>query len=233
MAFTAKDVLSRVVTILNDAGGKRWLYTELLDWLNDALREITLKAPHAVARTAVLTLAAGTRQSLDPAYSALLRVNCNVTATGQTVSARGNTITPITRDVLDAQIPGWQSTATLPYQAEVAHIIDDPALPREFYVAPGNTGSGKIEAVVTERPPVISPPVNPLVLANYTTSVGLDDMYLSSVVDFVLSRAFSKDVQVPGAANRAVAHYQQFAQTFGIDMQNEATINPNTRNGAS
>jgi hypothetical protein len=232
MAFTAKDVLARTSTILSDAGGKRWLFTELLDWLNDAMREINVKAPHAVAKSVVLTLVSGTRQTLDPAYSAMLRVNCNVTAVGQVVSARGNTITPITRDILDAQIPGWQNTTSLPYQAEVAHLIDDPALPREFFIAPGNTGTGKIEAVCAERPAIIPSPANPLVLANYTTTVVLDDMYLNAVVDYVLSRAFSKDIQVPGAAQRAMAHYQQFATSFGIDVQNEATINPNTRNGA-
>lgn len=232
MSFTAKDVLSRASTILSDAGGKRWLFTELLDWLNDAMREVSVRAPHAVSKSVVLSLVAGTRQTLDPLYSAILRVNCNVTAIDQVVSARGNTITPITRDILDAQIPGWQSTTSLPYQADVAHIIDDPALPREYYVAPGNTGTGKIEAVVAERPAVIAAPTNPLVIGSYTTIVNMDDMYLNAIVDFVLSRAFSKDIQVAGAPQRAVTHYQQFAQTFGIDQQNETTINPNTRNGA-
>jgi len=232
MAFTAKDVLGRASTILSDASGKRWLFTELLDWLNDAMREVTIQAPHAVSKSVVLTLIPGTRQVLDPQYSAMLRVNCNVTATGEVISARGNTITPIAREILDASIPGWQNTVTLPYQIEVAHVIDDPALPREYYVAPGNTGTGKIEAVVAKRPSVIVGPANPLVLAGYTTVVDMDDMYLNAIVDYVLSRAFSKDIQVPGAPQRAMAHYQQFAQTFGIDMQNEASINPNTRVGA-
>lgn len=106
MAFTATEVITRVSAMLNDADGVRWTVPELVDWLNDALREVTLQAPGAVSKVVVLDLEEGTRQAIPDEYASLLRVICNVTATGQNVTARGATIKPITKAALDARLPG-------------------------------------------------------------------------------------------------------------------------------
>lgn len=227
MAFTVKDVLRRSSTILQDAGSIRWPIIELIDWINDGLREITLHAPSAVSETAVLDMAAGTLQTLPAEYSSLLRVNCNITGTpGNYV--RGDVVTPINRAVLDAQRPGWQVTSKLPFQPTVRHLVEDPNNHREFYVAPGNDGTGKIEVVVAKRPTQVVETADALNIDSYTDTIDLDDIYLGALTDFVLSKAFSKDTNVAGGGQRAVAHYTQFANALGIKAQNEAAINPMT-----
>lgn len=228
MTILAKDVLKRAGSLLFDESAVRWPYVELLDWLNDALKEITLRAPQAVSKLVVLDMVAGTQQTLPDAYLSLLRVNCNVTAVGQVISARKGTVRPIQRAALDHQIPNWQSTTTLPFTVDVSHIIDDEANSRNFLVAPGNTGTGRVEALVASRPAVIPTPANPLELASYTTAIEIDDIYQSALVDFVMSKALTKDTNVQGGAQRAVAHYQQFAGALGIKLQADQAINPNT-----
>jgi hypothetical protein len=230
MAFTAKDVMLRATTVLQDAGAVRWPATELLLWLNDAVRELALHKPNAVAETAELSLAQGTWQSLPAEYISLIRVSRNLTNVAADVGGRtgGKAITPIVREILDAQMPGWQDLTVLPASPNVTHIIQDMMDPRSFYVVPANDGTGIIEAIVSKMPADIVQPTNPLDIDSYTATVDLPDIYRNALVDFVLYRAFSKDMNLAGNAQRAGAHYQQFAQAIGMKTQTEQVTTVNT-----
>lgn len=217
--------MRRAAIVLSDAGAVRWPLTELRLWLNDGLREISLHAPSAVSRVVVIDMVSGTRQTLPDTAAALLRVNCNIDVNGD----RGASVTPITRDILDQQIPAWQSTAKLPFGPTVRHSIDDPLDQRTFLVAPGNDGTGKLECLVSSRPTPVALPADPLDPDAYTDVIELDDIYVNALIDYVLYRSFSKDVSIAGAPQRAQAHYMQFAGALGIKMQTEATLTPDTR----
>ena len=225
MAFTAKDVISRVTTILQDAGNVRWTPLELLNWLNDALTEIPLIAPAAVAETSVISLVAGTDQAMPADAASILRVVCNVTGTSAPYT-RGRAITPIKRQILDQQLPEWHDTTKLPPAAVVLHFVEDPLMTGRFLVCPANTGTGKIEVVVAKRPAQITAPANPLDINSYTATVGLDDMYRNACVDFVMSKALLKDIGIAGGPQRAQAHYNAYLQALGLRPQTEAAFNP-------
>lgn len=227
MAFTAKDVLTRTTTILQDAGAVRWPLAEQLLWLNDATREIAILKPNATAKTVVISMVSGTKQTIPTTAQALIQVTRNVVGVGNTP---GRVITPIVREVLDAHMPGWHDATKLPYGSIVKHVIDDPFDQNVFYVVPGNDGTGKIEAVVSSLPAEISVPTDPFDIDAYTTAVDVPDIYRNSVIDYVLYRAFSKDMNLAGAANRAVAHYQQFTNALGVKSQAEAAVNVNEAN---
>ena len=227
MPFQAKDVLSRASTKLIDDAHTRWPLVELLDWLNDGQREITKLAPDAVAEWRILDLGEGTQQTLPTEYASLLRVSCNASQAGPTVQ-RGRAVTPIQLQVLNAQIPGWQDPAVIPFAAEVQHIIDDPTTHETFMVLPGNDGTGSIEAFVAVRPLDVPVPVDPTNLDQYSTQIGLDDLYLTPLVDYVLSCAYAKDNEVPSAAQAATVYYQKFTTGIGAKTSIEATTNPST-----
>lgn len=206
MSFTAADVMRKANTILQDAGAIRWTPIELREWLNEGLRAIITVKPNAKAGTAILDLVSGTLQTLPSEYTILSRIVCNVgTSPG---NSRGKAVRTLwRREILDAQIPGWQSTGTLPYSAEVNMVVQEAMSPREFYVAPGNNGSGRVEAVVGKYPtPVPLPAGGSLDLESYTTTVDMDDVYQGILIDLVLFRAFSKDSAAQDAAARAQAH---------------------------
>jgi len=228
-ALVAKDVLKRVRTILQDAGNVRWTLSELVDGLNDGLLEICFIKPSAMSQTTVLLMDEGTYQSLDPAHTQLLRVTRNITsAVGVTPRVSGPVITPIEREILDQQIEGWHDTAIVPFSATVRHVITDNLSPREFYVFPGNDGTGAIEAVVAVEPSKIQTPNDPLDIDQYTSEIDISPVYQSVLIDYMLYRAFSKDMQMAGSAQRAMAHYQNFNNALGARRQIEGLANPDT-----
>ena len=98
MPVSAKNVLTRAQIILQDAGAVRWPLTELVDWLNDGLKEICMLKPNAMSSTAVLPLEVGTLQTIPEEYAILIRAWNNCDADG---TPSGNAVTPIVREILD------------------------------------------------------------------------------------------------------------------------------------
>ena len=231
MPFTARDVFARTTPILQDAGAVRWPYPEQILWLNDAVREIALLKPNATAKTVELAMVRGALQTLPATAQRLMQVirNLDTLAGSETGRAGGRAITPITRDLMDSLRPNWTDPNVLPYGKVVRHVIDDAYDERSFYVVPGNDGTGIIEAIVSAIPADLSAPVTaPDSLASYAAlTVDLPDIYRSPVVDYVLYRAFSKDMNLPASAARASAHYQQFAAALGQKAQVEQIANVN------
>ena len=114
MPFTARDVLRRVTITLQDADAVRWTYPELLMWLNDGTREIALMKPNAVGVTINMPLVEGTKQEIPDTAHALLKVVRNV---NPETEAGLSVITPIVRQVLDQQMPGWHDSTVIPFAA--------------------------------------------------------------------------------------------------------------------
>lgn len=226
MPFTAAEVMTRAQYILQDAGSVRWTPIELRLWINDALREIAIRKPNATAASIEMDLVVGTYQTLPAGYQSLLRITRNLVTLDASVSKRGGgrVITPVAREVMDAQLPGWQDTAVLPYSRVVMHYIEEIIDRRSFYVVPGNDGDGVVEAIVSKIPaevPVPTAPASALDVASYTTNVDVQDVYRNAIVDYMLYRAFSKDMQLAGAFERAQAHFAQFAGALGIKLEME------------
>lgn len=229
MSFTAKDVLHRARITLNDASSVRWTLPELLNYLNDGLREISLQKPSATAVTAVIDLAAGCKQVIPATYHSLIQVVRNDVRSGGVASSSGGpAITPIAREAIDTMIPGWHATATLPFTEKVTHVLDEIMDQRTFYVVPGNDGTGAVLAIVSAYPTPVASPTNPLDINEYSATVDLKDIYQNALVDYMLYRAFSKDTDIATSGQRASAHYGLFQGALGIKKQNEAAENVNT-----
>jgi hypothetical protein len=220
MAFTAQSVFTLAQRTLQDAGGVRWLLPELLDYLNAGTREIALQKPTATSETVNVQLVEGTKQTLPAGYHKLLSVIRNVTS--------GRAVTPVVREVLDMNIPGWHSTSVLPFTVDVMHVHDDMFDVTTFHVCPGNTGSGVIVAILSRLPAQIATPANPLDIAAYNATVPLAEIYRNCLVDYVCYRSFSKDMNIAGSAQRAQGHYQLFQQALGIKSQVEMAQNIDT-----
>lgn len=220
MAFTAGDVIRSAQSTLQDAGGVRWLLPELLGYLNAGVRDIALQKPSATAETTTVALEQGTEQSLPAGYHRLLSVISNV--------SNGRAITPVVREVLDMQIPGWHSNAVLPFNQVVSHVLDDPFDTSRFHVCPGNDGNGEIRVILSRLPSPIPTPGSPLDIAEYTAEVQVPDIYENALVDYVCYRAFSKDINVPGAAQRAQAHYGLFQAALGLKREVDMVENIDT-----
>jgi hypothetical protein len=224
MAFQAKEVMLRAQYVLQDAGAVRWTAPELRLWLNDGLREIAIRKPNATSASVEIALAKGTYQKLPAGYQALVRITRNLDTLDDSVDKRGGgrAITKIHREVMDAQIPGWQDSSVLPYSKQVMHYIEEIIDRRSYYVVPGNDGTGTVEAIVSRVPAEIPEPATAILdVDSYDTVVEIADEYRNSLVDYSLYRAFSKDMNIAGGAQRSQMHYQQFADALGIKVQME------------
>lgn len=223
MPFQARHVMSRASIILNDVGAVRWTAPELRNYLNDALREIAILKPNSVVATIDHPLVAGTEQTLPNNATLLVRVIKNTTSK-KAVSVLSN------REVMDRSIPGWQNSTVLPYAADVVHVIYDVANPKAFHVVPGNTGTGRLEIVVSKLPDLVATPEsnNNLDINSYTDNVELDSLYINCCIDYVVSAALTKDAGLAGAAARAAAHYQKFVASITAMIQGEANMSINT-----
>ena len=175
MATQVSEILTRASIILQDAGGVRWPYIELLDWINRGVAEISVLKPTALGETIELTLVKGTLQKLPSNYHLLLAVNRNLATLSESPEGRtgGRAITVVPRDDLDAQIPDWHDSSVLPFTKTVLHMIEHESDQASFFVAPGNDGTGTIEVVASHLPPAVLPPETPLILASYTDDVPL------------------------------------------------------------
>ncbi len=216
MALTAANILTRASDIIQDQTNVRWPVDELLRYLNDGRREIAIARPDLYATTAVITLASGTRQELPADGSRFLDAIRNMSGASAPYSA-GRAVRVVEREILDAQKPDWHTeTAT----AVISHFMFDERNPRVFYVYPPASGA-KLEVVYSQTPVEIS---------STATELTNEDIYAGALVDYVCYRAFSKDSEYAGNAQRAVLHYQQFSNSLGLGRKVTLVASPNTAN---
>lgn len=223
---TGREIMERVSTLLNDVDHVRWPLSELAYWINDAVRAIVLVKPSAAPRTIVFALVEGTRQTVPTAngVQSLLKVIRNVKSVEQPEARRA--IRPSSMAELDAQEPNWHDKRFVPYKSEARLFLFDEVVPTEFYVYPGNNGSGAVEASVAVVPPALVADGDDITsLDAWEGDIGLQELYLVPVVDYVMYRAQSRDDD-NGNAGRAAAHYAAFAQAIGIKITAEGSNSP-------
>lgn len=215
--ITAADVDARLSTLLTDPDRTRWTLAERLLWMADAQREIGAYKPDAFNQTAVMALAAGTKQTLPADGLTLVNVVRNMGADSQTP---GRSPRLVSQAMLDAQLPGWHKS---PPNAEVRHFAYDPANQKVLWVYPPQpaSGQGSLEIIYSAIPGA---------LTQLTDAFVLDAIYLSAITNYVLYRAWSKDAEYAGNANLAAAYYQAFLMQVGGKAAAESMTNPNVRN---
>lgn len=215
MAVLISGLLRRAGRILQDVTGVRWDEPELLDWFNDARRELAVVKPAEFAQRLPVQLVAGTLQSLPAEAFQLLRVDCNLI----TVDPRlpGRVLTVVDRRVMNTMHPRWQEDEAFPFESQAKHYVYDDAEPNTFHVFPGNDGTGAVE---------VSAAVLPDDADNANQPIGVRDIFANALLDYVLYRAFAKDADHPGNAERSGGHYAAFASAVGAKSSIEAVVNP-------
>lgn len=218
--LTGANLLSRIEDILQDTGNVRWSEAELLRYINDGQRAVVNLRPEASADHSNVQLATGTEQSIPDAALRLIKVVRNMSATGGSATGK-RAIRLVDRTILDAQEPDWHDptvTGDAAHGTTVRHYVFDEDDPRKYYVYPGVSGNAYVE-IVTAR--------SPTDLANTGSTLYIDDIYANPVIDFALYRAFLKDAEFAGNAQRASLHYQLFTASLGVGGQAQFSLSPN------
>lgn len=225
---TAQDILQAASGLLLDEGFVHWTLPELCNWLNFGLDAITLQKPSASAATVEVPLVRGTLQALPDGYASILRAVRNVRGTDTDRMPRKR-LTVVDEASVSALNPSWDDEISCRYQQQAKHVMFDEASPKTFYVYPGNDGTGVVEMVLSAIPAKITPSGIPEDTSSYDTPLPLDETYHDALLDYVMYRAYSKDAQFAGAAQRAALHYQQYAGALGIKVRVEAYTSPNAK----
>lgn len=207
----ASETISRVTDILQDKTNVRWTEPEIIQWIDDAQREVVMYRPEAYSvNTSFQMRANQTKQLLPLSAMRLLDVIRNM---GNGATA-GRAIRLINREILDAQRPDWHlDTAS----DEIKHYMFDSRDPRTFYVYPKPSTASFIEVLYTAIPTKLS---------NSSSAISVRDDFLNSLVDYVCFRAYTKDAEYAANGQRAIAHYQAFATAMGIKSQVDTAFGP-------
>ena len=206
------DILDRASIILQDNTNVRFPNEELLKFFNDAQREVVLHRPDAKMVNTTLDLATGSKQTLPVSALRLIDVVRNV---------GGRSVTQVDRRILDETLPNWHETTAGTNKIE--HYIYDPADPKNSYVFPKVTsGTDSLEVI-------FSASTSEIAISDFssdTTVISIDDVYANCLLDYVLYRSYQKDSEFAGNPQRAMMHYQSFANALGIKTQADSALTP-------
>jgi hypothetical protein len=216
MTVSVNSIIDRAQVLIQDTTGVRWPTAELLDWINDGQREVCLFKPSVGAKNETSALASGTKQSIPSSGLGLLRIVRNMTSTGDGARA----VRIIDREVLDTQLPDWHSETAV---ADVKHYMFDDLDPTNYYVYPPNDGNGHLEIIYAATPLAVSTGGN----------ISIPDVYANGLLDYVLFRAYGKDSDHAGNAQRSGQHYQLFTTSLGMKTQADGFSSPNVQAGAT
>jgi len=223
----ASDITSRARLLLNDIDATRWLDSELFKWINDSQKLVAMVRPDASVATFVMSLIAGTRQTIPSGGFRLLDVIRNVTtftgstAANQVVTVPGRSVRIVDREVLDTQDPFWH---TVTASAEIKHFIYDNRSPTLFYVYPPATTAAKLEVVYS---------VAPTDVASSGDTLSISDIYQDVILNYVMYRAYSKDAEYASNAALAGGYLNVVNQMLGIKTQKDVAFSPDLNSKGS
>ena len=200
------DIITRAQVNLQDATtpGIRWPTVELERWVNDAHKEIVNARPDANTVVGTHACASGIRQSVSSSFASALRL-MDVVYNKST----GTSMIQIDRSELDDQRRSWPSESAT---TAVSHFMTDERDPRSFLVYPPAQAGTQLEVLYSATPAAVtgSNPIN------------VPDGFANAILDYVLYRAYQKDAEYAGNAERAMMYYQAFMN--GIGKKTEADV---------
>lgn len=218
--LTGANLLNRIKDTLQDTTSVRWPEAELIRYINDAQREIVNFRPESSATTTNVQLITGTKQSLPSAGLRLIKVVRNMSAASGSATGK-RAIRIVNPDILNTQEPDWHDptvSGDAAHTTIVKHYMFDEDDPRNYYVYPGVAGNAFVEVVYS---------ASPTDLSGTSSTIGVDDIYANAIVDFVLYRAYMKDAEYAGNAQRASNHYQLFTGSISQGVQSSTLLDPN------
>jgi hypothetical protein len=212
MAIAASVIIDNVSKLLGDPNNLKWTRAELLGWLNDAQKQITLMSPNATNKVVTIQLVAGTRQSIPSDGWTLLDIIRYMGVTGTTP---GRVPRIISQQVLNDFNPNWHSST--PSTVPLNYLFDQQDQ-TAFYVYPPNNGKGYVQLNYS--------PV-PVDLSSENSNIAVNDIFKTSITDYVLYRACSKFTDYSPGVTLAAGYLQTFMATMGAKSDEEVKNSPN------
>jgi hypothetical protein len=193
----------------------RWTVVMLIDYLNDALSEISGIRPEAFALRETITLAPGYIQAVPVGWMAIVRVEENPDGTrvyeGDTELMRIYGGSPRTQRI------NYDADGNVVYLVRSFSI--DPKDPKTYYVSPGVPAGVTAKVLVTMI-------ANPVVYTpnDMGAEVDVQPGVYNLIQDYMLGRAFEIDTESAQARANSTQHFTQFYQFFGLNYKQSSAF---------
>lgn len=222
---TVKHLVTHVSRQLNDQRKNkqftRWTRLDLLEYLNQALKEIATYRPEAFARTIDLPLVAGRTQQVPE----------GTTLRGFGSDSKGNTA----HSTDDALLKAFGAYIACPPKVEmengsvvyaVKSFAVDSIDPKVFYVSPpvpiGITVV--VKAQIDGKAPEYT-------VADWGVAVEIQDKFYNNLIDFMKARAYQLDSESLVSTQESQRLYQLFYQVMGVKYKIDSARNSGYYNG--
>lgn len=208
MTTAARDIIKDAQIALFDPDGTRWPATELVPYLDLAQLKVVEARPDQYTEIREVTLSPGFRHTLPEDVYALLDIPNNATGAFKRV-------TKTDMAQMDVIIPGWRKRSGT---QEIAHFMHNLNEPRRYYTYPPAAQGAKVELLVALYPPKLPTATGPT-WNSVTGNIVLGDKWRDSLYNFVMFKAYLKDVEHGGNATLAAAYKDLFIQATGVELQ--------------
>ena len=208
--ITAQKIIDEVEQRLFDDTNVRFSQIELLDFLNNAMRNIAMIKVTAYVKNISVQLRAGVKQTIPGDGLQLFEATFNMGADGST---RGRPIRRVNmQDIKEANID-WAAAAVNGSVVEYAQADGDL---KNFYISPPQPSAPNyIEIVYGAVPESVA----------YTQAITMDDIYKEPIMLDMFRQAYSKEAKTqdwPKAQN----YQQMFLTALGLKTAAEASATP-------
>ena len=220
MAMPLDKITEKARLILIDPSSgtyKRWEDAELVGWVNDSYLALITMRPDIGMTWEQFTCTADVSEQAITVTGAI-RLH---SVLRNDESGDKSAIQLVSQSLLDTQHPEWRNDTTVTEATGIQFYMHDPLLPLKFSVYPVPTTARKLWVAYVKLPTLHSTASAPSSL-----TLLVPDHYAEPILNYVLYRAFSKDMESTSAANRAASHYQLFASALGAGVQSDTATAP-------
>ncbi len=220
MAVTVASLISRVRDVGQDRVGVQWSDAEILRWLGDAQRAVANFVPGATSKEVKLNVIAGARQELATQGASdafrLISVLSNAGVYGTSPNHIWSPIRRGERMDLEESVDDWMKPVDVGSTGFSQWVFDeDDPLAFYLYPAPDDDQNIAVSIVYSAAPDDLTSGGN----------LGLRDIYVNAVLDYTLSRVFSKQAAFNvGNMELANSHYQRFLASVGVKLQEDRSL---------
>ena len=202
MTISGADLLDNIGSLLYDDSNEVWDDTLKVSLVNEALKVIVLARPDASVITETFTVVADTPKQTIPATGIrLLDVLMNT---------NGAPIRKTTKEDLNDTIPAW----TITTGSAIETYAFDEENPTIFWLQPVPNSALSIDISYSNTPTTFSAG---------STSIGIAEIYVPAVKEYVLARCYgmpTSGVNLVKSANHMTAFYK----IIGIKLQSDAIL---------
>lgn len=205
---TVGEIVKHVSEQLNDQQLKleytRWNRETLLEYMNQALKEIGTYRPDAFVVDQIITLVAGTTQNIG-AFKSLKAIHVNGIPMHATDASLLSAFLPY--DYCPPKVTYKNGTPTYDLKSFAISPHDE----RTFYVSPP-VPAGLVPTVKA----TLFGEVPELTLAEWDTELAMSDKYYNNLIDFMLARAYELDSESPNSRANSQMYMSRFYTAMGV-----------------